>query len=312
MRLRTLALLTSLMITCGVLRAAADQATPKSGWIFPPGVTNVIIPARFSTHGEIVVRMTVRGRGLDLLLDTGMSGSQLDSSIVTWLGLGQGPEVTLHTVSFGATQMRELPFAEGSFYRRGEDGSLIVGLLGYDFLKQAVVEIDYDHQEVHIIQPTAFTAPSRSMKYPLYADDTVPLVSADVGGAVGGSFVVDTGATSVVVFPRLVLNNPRSFALAQELNDNSQAVYFKFFWPMCGHVEMIPYSVNEMRVESVGVKDWVVWSAPQDSCFSTRMLDGLIGFDFLRLFNVYIDYPQNLVILEPNTAYMSAPNTIKL
>jgi hypothetical protein len=310
-RLRTLAFLIFLILTAGVLRAATTEPAVEAGWVFPPGVSNVIIPARFSPQGEIVVRMNVRGRGLDLLLDTGMSENKLDGSILAWLGLGQVAEVTLDTVSFGSTQMRELPFTEGSFYRRGEDDSLLVGLLGYDFLKQAVVEIDYDHQKIHIIQPTAFKVPARSMQYPLYADDTVPLVSADIGGAMGGSFVIDTGVTSVAVFPRLVLNNPRSFTLAQELNDNSQAVYFKFFWPMCGHIEMIPYSVSEMRVETVGVKDWVVWSVPQGSCFSTRMIDGLIGFDFLRLFNVCIDYPQNLLILEPNAAYMGAPNTIK-
>jgi hypothetical protein len=296
---------------------AATQATlpatpPTPGWVFPAGTTSAILPARFLPHGEVVVRMTVRGRGLDLLLDTGMSEDRLDSSIFDWLGLGREQSAVLHAVFFGPIQMRELPFVEGSFFRQDEDGALIVGLLGYDFLKEAVVKIDYDHQQVRIIQPAAFKIPTPSMQYPLYPDDTVPMVSATVGQASGGSFIVDTGATAVVVFPRLFLNNRRSFTLEPDMESAQGFQYFKSFWPICGHIDMEPYSVDQMRVETVGIRGWVVWAVPTDTCFSTRRLDGLIGFDFLRLFNVYVDYPQNLVILEPNAAYKSAPNTIKL
>jgi predicted aspartyl protease len=280
-------------------------------WVFPAGATSVVLPARFLSRGDIIVRMNVNGRGLDLSLDTGTSYDALDSSVFSSMRL-PAPTAVFDSISFGPAQMHALPFVEGSFYRHAEDGSLIVGLLGYDFLKEAVVEIDYDHQRLRVIQPSAFRAPPGSMEYPIYSDETVPLVSAAIGHAMGGSFVIDTGATTVVVFPRFVVNNKSSFTAAQVQVANQEVQSFRFFWPLCGHIEMIPYSVPQMKVETVGVHDWVVWAVPSGSCFALKRLDGLIGFDFLRLFNVYIDYPQNQVILEPNAVYKNAPNSIKL
>lgn len=292
--------------------AAADELA--SGWKFPPGVNDVVIPSHFLTSGEIVVRMTIKGRGIDLTLDTGMDRNMLDGSVLSALGLSKPGETaaTLDSVQFGDMTMRGLLVNPGSFYRRDEDDDLIVGVLGYDFLKDAVVKIDYDHQQVRILNPASFHAPKAAMQYSVYPDDKIPLVSAAIGNAQGGSFVIDTGATNVVVFPRLVLGTPNAFTSAQALSSNRAAAYYRFFWAVCGHIEMIPYSVDQVRVETVGVRNWVVWSAPSDSCFITKGLDGLLGFDFLRLFNVYIDYPADLVVLEPNAVYKSAPNTIKL
>jgi len=309
------------LVMLGLTMAEVAQAQPPPAatppaatWVFPPGVTDLTIPTRFSTTGEIAIRMTVNGRGLDLTLDTGMDRNMLDSSVFNAIALQQAGDssATITTVQFGGATMRGLPVNKGSFFRRDEDGNLIVGVLGYDFLKAAVVKIDYDHQQVHIIDPTAFHAPQPAMQYSLYPEDRIPLVSATVGAATGGSFVIDTGATAFAVFPRLVLGNPHAFTSYQELSHDTQASYYRFFWPLCGHIEMTPYSVGQVRVENVGVKNWVVWSVPQSSCFATKRLDGLIGYDFLRLFNVYIDYPGNLVILEPNEVYKSAPNAIKL
>ncbi len=58
------------------------------------------------------------------------------------------------------------------------------------------------------------------------------------------------------------------------------------------------------------MRDWVVWKPDERSCFQTSW-DGLVGYDFLRLFSVYFDYPRSRVILEPNALYRSASNTIK-
>ena len=302
---------TTCLAVIAVSLGLLPSPSPTASWVFPDGAGSVVLPARFFQYGDIVVRMTVNGRGFDLSLDTGMSYNALDASVLDSMGFS-GQSVVFDSVSFGSAHMRELPFARGSFYRHEQDGSLIVGLLGYDFLKAAVVEIDYDHQQVRIIQPSAFHPPPGSMQYQLFSDETVPLVSADIGNAEGGSFVIDTGATTVTVFPRFVLNNRASFTSSQVLKSGEEFHYFQFFWPLCGHTELTPYSVTQVKVESVGVRNWVVWYAPPESCFAIKRLDGLIGYDFLRLFTVYVDYPQNLVVLEPNEAYKGAPNTLPL
>jgi hypothetical protein len=59
------------------------------------------------------------------------------------------------------------------------------------------------------------------------------------------------------------------------------------------------------------VRNWTVWKPDDKSCFTPPGIDGLIGYDFLRLFTVYIDYSNDRVILEPNKLYDVATNTIK-
>jgi len=164
------------MVEVAQAQSLPAATPPATTWVFPPGVTDLTIPTRFSTTGEIAIRMTVNGRGLDLTLDTGMDRNMLDSSVFKAIALQQADDssATISTVQFGGATMRGLPVNKGSFFRRDEDGNLIVGVLGYDFLKAAVVKIDYDHQQVHIIDPTAFHAPQPAMQYSLYPGQDTP------------------------------------------------------------------------------------------------------------------------------------------
>lgn len=289
----------------------ADE--PSASWEFPPGQTTVVIPARFSPLGDIIVRMNVQGRGIDMLVDTGSSQTTLDSSVYRRLGFGQNgaSSAVIDSAEFGPATLHNLPVTEGSFFRRESDGSLIVGLLGYEFFKPGVVKIDYDHEQLQLIDPAKFTAPQSALQFSLLADEKVPFVGATIGSVTGGWFIIDTGATTVMVFPRFVAQAPEEFGRHQELGKDPNASYYEFFWPLCGHVDMQPYAVSQIKLDDDGVKDWVVWKVPSDSCFNLKRVDGLIGYDILRLFDVFIDYPANLVVLAPNDVYTNAPNTFR-
>lgn len=67
----------------------ADVAMPRPRRAlvtFPPGVASVQLPAKFG-RSHVYVRVTIAGRGLDFVLDSGASGITIDSSVARELGL---------------------------------------------------------------------------------------------------------------------------------------------------------------------------------------------------------------------------------
>jgi len=301
-----------------VAATASPSTSPSPGavdsplWEFPPGRDDVVLPAHFLPNGAIIIRMTANGRGLDLLLDTG-APDIIDASVASSLQDGSSPAspLVLSSVRFGDATLHDARFRVGSFYRREATDTRIVGVLGYEFLQRAVVKIDYEHESIHLLNPSSFVVPAGAAALALSPLNRVPVVAATVGTAKGAAFIIDTGATTVVVFPELARANPAEFTAQTLLKDDASSTYFRFFWPVCGEIQQDPYAVSQVVVGSVGLRDWVVWKPQDTSCFQPKGLDGLIGYDFLRFFNVYVDYPMHLLVLEPNSTYETATNTVK-
>ena len=61
---------------------------------FPNGVTSLDLPATFGRQ-HVYVRVTINGRGLDYVLDTGASGISIDMQVARELGL------PLHALAIG-------------------------------------------------------------------------------------------------------------------------------------------------------------------------------------------------------------------
>ena len=293
--------------------AGSTPAVPAAAsWTFPPGVSDIELPAQF-LNGVIIVRMTVGGRGVDLSLDTGTSFNVMDPAVVASLADPATTDFpfTLRQVQFGSATMSNISFASRAFDRRYGTDRRIVGILGFNFLQSAIVKIDYEHEAVHIIDPASFELPQDVAVLELNPTARVPLVSASIGAAQGSSFMIDTGAATVVVFEQLAKLYPNEFTAAHELKDDAQTMYYRSFWPVCGEIQQKPYAVSQVSLGKLGVRDWTVWKPESKSCFAPQGIDGLIGYDILRLFTVYVDYANNRVILEPNKLYQVATNTFK-
>jgi len=290
----------------------APWTATAPSWSFPPGVSDIELPAQF-LNGVIVVRMNVGGRGVDLSLDTGTSFNVMDPAVISSLTVPAttGFPFSLAEAQFGSATLHNITFASRPFDRRYGTDKRIVGILGFNFLQSAIVKIDYEHESVHVLDPAMFNPPPDAVVLELDPTARVPLVSASIGTATGTSFMIDTGASTVVVFARLAKAYPNEFTADQELKDDAQTMYYRSFWPVCGEIQQKPYAVSQVSLGRLGVRNWTVWKPEDKSCFTPPGIDGLIGYDFLRLFNVYIDYSNDRVILEPNKLYDIATNTIK-
>jgi len=119
-----------------------------------PGGAPVTIPATFTPDG-IIVRVTVDGRGLDFLLDTGSSINSIDPGVAHDLQLvASGKHAVINGRQIDASQTTVAEMHVGPLtlkdvpttvlpWNNDTEGARIVGILGCDFIAGSVVGIDF-------------------------------------------------------------------------------------------------------------------------------------------------------------------------
>jgi hypothetical protein len=290
---------------------------------FPPNVKSVVLPARVD-DGAVIVRVTINGRGLDFILDSGAGGILLDSEVAKELGIatfGKSvqqtmgayestqaiiPKMAVGPISLTNTYVECVPFAQ----QRGF-ATKIVGLLGFDFIANAAVRIDYDTGTVTASTPDSFVPPTNGIEVPVVLDDGVPFVQAQVGASVGDHFILDTGSTDVLVFSAFADAHPKD--VTDEGLGRSISSYLPYISAsgVGGDISMFPTQVSSYHFGAVNFTDFLLMRTAAGSAFEFEDTDGLVGFDVLRFFKVTFDYKDGEVYLEPGSFLQSqkAPPT---
>ena len=137
----------------------APHAFPQSGKV------SVEVPFEFIAN-QIVVQVKVGGKGpFNMLIDTDTDPSAIDSATARELGLevatrgsfgsGGGTErnvvysTRLPTVELGAISARDVAAATIDLKKLADKiGKPIVGVLGYSFLKDRIIQIDYPNSKI--------------------------------------------------------------------------------------------------------------------------------------------------------------------
>ncbi len=307
----------------GVTLAPDDLAIPPSrqGFVtFPAGKPEVDIPSDVTveslaplglsgTFSDPFVRVTIGGRGLDMLLDSTATDMQLDDEVAKELGLTRyGPydvDEKGHTyptravapaMSIGDLQMQNVTVHLDHFNDYGE-GRRVVGRVGYDFLANAVVEIDYTHNALKAYDPVQFLPPADSVPTPVDVDDGIPFVPAQVGTSSGNYFMVDDTSPFTIIFPDFWEAHPDA---VQDQGAGKQ-VNWRFFWSKDS--DMKATQLKALNFGGVRFDEWVAYEAMDTEDLEGVNVDGVIGCDFLQYFNVFFDYAQQQIYLEPNALY---------
>ena len=118
----------------------------------------------------IIVPVKVNGKGpFRFILDTGASGSELTPAAAKKIGLklnesakakavGAGGSIemdlgTVDSLEIGGAVVKDMTFAVGEMKDVAEYAPNVDGLVGYDFLKNFVVTIDYPQLVVRFAAP---------------------------------------------------------------------------------------------------------------------------------------------------------------
>lgn len=295
--------------------SADDVAMPpnrRTLVTFPPGVSAVPLPVKFGSE-HVFVRITIGGRGLDFVLDTGASGITLDNEVARQLGLtayGTHSAITAQRYTTARTIVPEMRVGQLTMKNVAVQlvpdganqafGVKTVGLLGFDFLAELGVTIDYEHERVTAVPEPAYAAPAGKYVIPIDVriGDGSPLVSVAVNGALGERFTLDTGgAGSFMIFDTFARKHPE--ALHDE-GGGDQFARAMTFEGIGGAIRTQPYQIKNLKLGPISFIDFVGYRVTSATSYEGDD-DGIIGADFLKMFTLGLDYANSRVYLVPNS-----------
>jgi predicted aspartyl protease len=263
----------------------------------------ILIPARVNGIGPV-----------PFLLDTGAGPCLLSPELaarakvaatgrMTATGAGGPVEIELGTaeaLAVGNAEVRDVPVAiTEELARIGEAvGSPIEGDVGYEFLKDFRLTIDYDRSRVTLARPEdrSGRAPAAgAVPFRLAAEEKpLVLVAVRLGEEGPFQFALDTGASMTVVSPEVARGLGAGDRRPTKVLGGGGRVA-----GLSGAVARVRVGEHDGREVGVVIGPFL---APLGEAVGTR-LDGILGYNFLRRFRVTIDYPARQLVLEPGADF---------
>ena len=293
-------------------RSLPDESPRSLPFVqFPNGQSTVTLPARF-VHQAIVVSLTIAGHPYDFALDSGASSIVIDRSVAESLGLRmpakapaagsvfENTQVIIPSIDIAGVVMRNVVANSLPLHYKVSDDSHVVGLLGFDFIAGVVLHVDYANQRVEAIAPALFTQPrGEAYVLPLQIDDGVPLTEAVVGEQIGKHFVVDTGASGVVLFSSFVRKHFPEALSEMNASTDGKTPPFISASGVGGTVTLQSAQVERFSFGSVRFSDFTAYVTRSAPGLADTDLDGVIGADALKYFDLYFDYRNQRLIVVP-------------
>ncbi len=290
-------------------------ATSRAAFVeFPAGQQRVVLPVR-EERDKFYVRVNIGDRGLDFVLDTGAGGIAIDEDVARQLGLTEygrysgaanagrfvGGRVLVPKVAVGDLTMHDvemgiIPHVAGDGGVSGEVRA--VGLLGFDFLGALALKLDYQHGSVIAFEPSSFVAPAspHTLALDIRLSTQLPMTDVPINGALGERFIIDTGASApLMVFD--YFQRRHGEALVDRGGGGSDRN--RRYNGVGGAFQTRPYQLDSVRLGTANFKDFIAFGVRSKSVYASDQ-DGVVGTEFLRLFNVYLNYGESRIYLEPN------------
>ncbi len=294
--------------------------TPMAKWnltstdAIPIEIVEHQTPYAFLPRGQAVhVHASIGGHAGTFLLDSGASEIVLYRPYADRLGLTMLGRTGFRGVNGGGVAARLARAASIEVGKNslsnvvvavadGKYSGGIDGILGYDFLAGALVDVDTAKQTIRILDASAFepTIAQGAYAFPLNLASLTPEVALRAGG-VATRAVFDTGDDFLAVLSEDLRTSGRLVALNDtiRLGGGASAEYQISFYGVDGPAN-VPASCSRLNELVVGPYRY----QNVETCFAAASVfgrdGGLIGFDFLRHFNWTFDYPEAKLVLTPN------------
>jgi predicted aspartyl protease len=291
--------------------APADLKIPGSRMFveFPAGKTTVELPVTFTRDNKFLVRVTIAGRGLDFILDTGdAAGITINDDVAKQLGLKiyashlnpnvagrfTEAETIVPELSVGDLKMHNVAVSTiPDIGMEIPNQYRAVGLLGFDFIADIALKLDYEHGRVTAMTSDSFVPPdsASSVAIPIRIGSGSPQTDVLVNGALGERFTIDTGgAGGLMIFDYFARRHPE--ALVDLGGRPAQRISFS---GVGGNFSTAPIQLKSVRLGKIDFTDFVAYRVTSRSYAYSE--DGILGPEFLDYFTVYTDYQNSQIYL---------------
>jgi hypothetical protein len=310
---------TAFVTAVSLLVIASGTAAPASSER-QAGAAPVVIPFELATR-HIIVKVSVNGsRPLSFVLDTGASAALIRMDPAKELGLllegavktggaGSGTQVgsRVRNATWSLVGLERwaqpLAFALPLPALPSGLGRDIDGIIGGEFLKQFVVELDYQARTMTLHDRATFNYRGQGETLPIELNSNGhPVLSAIVtpldGAPLERKFLLDIGSGLA-----LALHSP--FVVEQNLlGPESKTIR------AIGAVGAGGQSIGRLgRVATLQIGTFtikspiVLFSEDKAGAFADKSLAGNIGAQIASRFRLFLDYERRRVILEPSSAF---------
>jgi predicted aspartyl protease len=262
-----------------LMRVSVNNSKPLK-FIFDTGASITVINSQRAAELGLKAKGQVRGNG---------TGGKIQVSLVKGVSLSvQGAEVSNQLIA--------------SMAFSAPPGFEFDGTIGYDFIKQFVVVIDYKKKIMNLYDPRTYAYSGSGDVIPLIlAGRRTPLVHTKIileGRApVEADLEIDTGADSAFVINSPFVRKGRLREAVTKTTEDSSNGAGGEQKLLVGRVKAVHLGRFILDNPLVGL------SLDTEGSGASEDNDGLIGGEVFRRFKLILDYSRRQMILEPNESF---------
>jgi hypothetical protein len=249
------------------------------------------------------------------ILDSGAGGTVIDSDYAATLGLkGDG---SINLIGSGANSqagylrnvtlgLPGVKFQIGTVLGtpltelRKQSRLDIKGLLGGDFIRNFVVEIDYQTRTLSLFEPEYFNYSGKGKRLPIAVMGNTAVVTGAVGltgrEPIEGPFMIDTGADEAIYVTRVFNEVKKLTAGSQTTAANSAGIAAKSENLL---LRLESFELGGFRLPGPTASVFV----DSEGIAASNDLAGGVGMALLKRFKVVFDYSRKVVYLEPDSLF---------
>jgi hypothetical protein len=265
-----------------VLKVRVNNSAPLK-FMFDTGAGISVLSARNAARLSLKQVDTVRATGV---------GGSIEGTLANGVSLSV-PGVSVRNQRLALLPL-DVPFCEGRD---------IEGIIGYDFIKEFVVEIDYEARTISLFEPSSYQYSGRGDVLPLTITNT-PRVHAHIAlpgeSPIEGLFEIDTGSDGTLTINSPFVNRHKLLSSLSEQAANRER-------GMGGESQRVDARLGSLQFGRFTIAAPIVgFSTDAKGSMAAEDNDGPLGNEILGRFKVTIDYSRQRIMLEAN-AHLSDP-----
>jgi predicted aspartyl protease len=280
----------------------------------PAGMKRIVLPGHTDDAQKFHVNVNIDGRDRDFILDTGAAAIVIDEALARTLKLKRYDEEIGHNAGSAAqsraivSEMRVGPLVM-------HDVAVVIapsrltnspsetdqGLLGFDFLAELGVTLNYQERRVEVVPAATYEPPIDPLTYALDVrlGSQTPQTTVLINGAPGDDWTLDSGGSGTfMIFDAFARAHPSAVTDAHGGGAFSEEVYDPTqFIGVGGEFKTEPYEISDLTLGHLHFNGFRGYRVTSAQSFAGD--DGYIGVGFLHFFNVDLDYAHGRVYLVP-------------